>query len=116
MKNCCCNLISSTAVALDGTTALNVTIPTATYNNGQCVGLVISQAIPSTGTPVPVNIVIGTTEYPLLKPLGNFVMSDQLRTGIRYCLRVGTNPEHFTVTNLNRLCGTRSVAPQLIGA
>lgn len=116
MKNCYCNLVSSTATALDGTTALNITIPVATYNNGECLGLVISQAIPSTGTPVPVNILIGTTEYPLLKPCGNNVMSDQLRTGIRYCLRVGTNPFHFTVKNLNKLCGTSYVAPQLIGA
>lgn len=116
VKCYCCNLISSTAVALDGTTALNITIPAATYNNGQKIGVRIVQGIPSTGTPVPVNIVIGATAYPLLKPCGNFVMSDQLRSGVTYCLRVGTNPEHFTVTTLDRLCGTTFVAPQLIGA
>lgn len=117
MAKCyCCNLISSTAVALDGTTALNITIPAATYNNGQKVGLTIVQGIPSTGTPVPVSLVIGATEYPLLKPCGNFVMSDQLRTGVIYGLRVGTNPAHFTVITLDKLCGTTFVAPQLIGA
>lgn len=116
MKECCCHLITSTAVALDGTTALNITIPTATYNNGQCIGLTIAQAIPSTGTPLPVNIVMGTTTYPLIKPCGNNVMSDQLRTNIRYCLRVGTNPFHFTLMNLNKLCRTTFVPAQLIGA
>lgn len=116
MRNQCCHLVSSTAVALDGTTALNITIPTTTYNNGECVGVRIAQAIPSDGTPVPVNIVMGATAYPLLKPCGNFVMSDQLRANTTYCLRVGTNPNHFTVRYLDRLCGTTFVLPQLIGA
>lgn len=115
MKERCCYLITSTAVALDGTTALNITIPTTTYNNGQCIGLCIAQPIPSDGTAVPVNIVFGTGTYPLQKPCGNSVMSDQLRTNARYCLRVGTNPGHFTLMNISKLCKTTFVLPQLIG-
>lgn len=113
-NNCSCDLVYSTAIALNGTTSLQVTIPATTYNNGQCLGLKLVQAIPSSGTPLPVQIVMGTTAYSLLKPCGNNVMSDQLRTGRTYCLRVGTNPNHFTVKRCDRLCGTAYVAPQMI--
>lgn len=115
-NNCSCDLVYSTAIALNGTTSLQVTIPTATYNNGQCIGLKLVQAIPSSGTPLPVQIVMGSTAYYLQKPCGNYVMSDQLRSGRTYCLRVGTNPNHFTVRRCNTLCGTKFVAPQLVGA
>ena len=115
MNFCSCKLVCSTAITLNGNTSLQVTIPVATYNNGECVGLKLAQDIPSNGTPLPVNIQMGATSYPLLKPCGNFVMSDQLRSGRTYCLRVGTNPNHFTVKRCDRLCGTRFVAPQLIG-
>ena len=116
MNNCSCKLLYTTAVALNGNTSLQVTIPATTFNNGECIGVRIVQAIPSNGTPLPVNIVMGATSYPLLKPCGNNVMSDQLRSGRTYCLRVGTNPNHFTVRRTNTLCGTTFVAPQLIGA
>lgn len=111
---CSCKLVSSLATALNGTTSLDITIPTQTYNQGECFGLRLSQAIPSTGTALPVNILMGADRYPLLKPCGNYVMSDQLRQNRMYCLRVGTNPAHFTVRYSDRLCGTSFVAPQLI--
>ena len=116
MKFCSCDLVCSNAIALNGTTSLQITIPTKTYNNGECLGLKLVQPIPSDGTPLPVQIVIGATAYPLIKPCGNNVMSDQLRQGKTYCLRVGTNPFHFTIKRCDRLCGTSFVAPQLIGA
>ena len=110
-----CKCVCSTAIALNGNTSLQITIPAATYNNGECVRVYLAQAIPSNGTPLPVNIVMGATSYPLLKPCGNNVMSDQLRSKRVYGLRVGTNPNHFTVT-CDSLCRTTFVAPQLIGA
>lgn len=113
-KNCSCDLVCSTAIALNGTTSLQITIPTKTYNNGECLQVKLAQAIPSTGTPLPVQIVMGTSAYSLLKPCGNNVMSDQLRSGRRYCLRVGTNPNHFTVRRCYELCGTAFVPAQLI--
>lgn len=113
IKNCSCKLVCSTAIALNGNTSLQITIPTTTYNNGECVGIRLAQPIPSNGTPLPVNIVMGATSYPLLKPCGNSVMSDQLRTCRTYCLRVGTNPNHFTVRRCDRLCGTSFVPPQM---
>lgn len=116
VKFCSCGLVCSTAIALNGTASLQITIPTKTYNNGECLQVKLQQAIPSTGTPLPVQIVMGTTAYSLLKPCGNNVMSDQLRECKAYVLRVGTNPNHFTVTSCERLCGTRFVASQLIPA
>lgn len=116
MRFCDCKFVCSTAIALNGNTSLQITIPSTTYNNGECVGVRLAQAIPSNGQPLPVNIVMGATSYPLLKPCGNFVMSDQLRSGMTYALRVGTNPNHFTVKCCDRLCRTRFVPKQLIGA
>lgn len=114
MNNGYCNIICSTSIALNGNTSLQITIPSKTFNNGECFGLRLAQAIPSNGTPLPVNIQIGATSYPLLKPCGNFVMSDQLRTNVTYALMVGTNPKHFTVKRCNRLCHTSFVPPQII--
>lgn len=114
--NCSCKLVVSTEIALNGTTSLNITIPEETFVNGEAFGLYLAQAIPSNGTPLPVSIVVGTTAYPLLKPCGNYVMSDQLRTQRSYCLRVGTNPNHFTVRRCYQLAGTSFVPPQLIPA
>ena len=116
MLNNCCKLIASTEIALNGTTSLQITIPAETFNNGETFGLYLAQAIPSTGTPLPVEILIGTTAYNLLKPCGNYVMSDQLRTKRFYPLRVGTNPAHFTVRYPATLCRTAYIAPQLIPA
>ena len=116
MLNNCCKLIASIEIALNGTTSLQITIPAETFNNGETFGLYLAQAIPSTGTPLPVEILIGTTAYNLLKPCGNYVMSDQLRTKRFYPLRVGTNPAHFTVRHPATMCRTAYVAPQLIPA
>lgn len=112
----CCKLIVSTEIALNGTTSLQITIPAETFNNGESFGLYLAQAIPSTGTPLPVEIVIDGTAYNLQKPCGNYVMSDQLRTQRFYPIRVGTNPNHFTIRCPGMLSGTAYVAPQLIPA
>ena len=111
-----CLLVFSTEIALNGTTSLQITIPATTFNNGETFGLYLAQAIPSNGTPLPVEIVMDGTAYPLQKPCGNYVMSDQLRTQRQYVVRVGTNPNHFTVRCSNSLCGTAYVAPSLVPA
>ncbi len=119
MCNCNCNkkclLVISTDITLNGTTSLRIEIPATTFTNGETFGLYLAQEIPSTGTPLPVEILMGGTAYPLQKPCGNYVMSDQLRTQRQYVVRVGTNPNHFTVRCSNSLCGTKFVAPQLVG-
>lgn len=55
LRNCVCEIATSSAIALNGNTSLQITIPVKTYNNGQCFGLRLEQAIPSTGTPLPVS-------------------------------------------------------------
>lgn len=117
MCNCNnCKLIVSTSITLNGTTSVQITIPATTFNNGETFGLYLAQPIANNGTALPVEIVMNGTSYPLLKPCGNNVMSDQLRTQRRYVVRVGTNPNHFTIRCSNSLCGTSYVAPQLIPA
>ena len=118
MCNCnrTCHLIVSTSIELNGTTSLRIEIPGTTFNNGETFGLYLAQAIPSTGTPLPVEILMNGNAYPLEKPCGNYVMSDQLRTQRLYTVRVGTNPNHFVIRCPNSLFGTAFVAPQLIPA
>lgn len=119
MCNCnnICKLIVSTSIALnEGSTAVQITIPATTFNNGETFGLYLAQPIANNGTALPVEIVMNGTAYPLLKPCGNNVMSDQLRTQRRYIVRVGTNPNHFTIRCPNSLCRTSYVAPQLVPA
>lgn len=119
MCNCnnICKLIVSTSIALnEDSTAVQITIPATTFNNGETFGLYLAQPIANNGTALPVEIVMNDTTYPLIKPCGNNVMSDQLRTQRRYIIRVGTNPNHFTIRCSNSLCRTSYVAPQLVPA
>lgn len=109
---CSCKVVVSTGIALAGG-ALQITIPSMTFVNGECMGLYLAQSIPNDGTAVPVQILMDGTAYPLEKPCGNYVMSDQLRTQRSYCLRCGTNPGHFTVRRAYALCRTSFVPPQL---
>lgn len=119
MCNCNCNnckIIVSTEIALNGTTSVQITIPATTFNNGENFGLYLAQPIANNGTALPVEILMAGTAYPLLKPCGNNVMSDQLRTQRRYVVRCGTNPNHFTIKCSDSLCRTSYVAPQLVPA
>lgn len=109
-----CHLITSTSIALNSTTSLQITIPATTFNNGETFGLYLAQAIPSNGTPLPVEIVMNGTAYPLEKPCGNYVMSDQIRANRLYVVRAGSNPAHFIIRCPNALFGTAFVAPQII--
>lgn len=117
MCNCkSCRIIVSTAIELNGTTSVRISIPAVTFNNGESFGLYLAQPIANNGTPLPVEIFINGNAYPLLKPCGNYVMSDQLRSQRQYAVRVGTNPNHFTIRCSNSLSGTSFIAPQLIPA
>ena len=113
-NRCSCKMIVSTSIALNGTTSVQITIPATTFNNGETFGLYLAQPIANNGSPLPVEIVMNGTAYPLLKPCGNNIMSDQLRTQRQYPVRVGTNPNHFTIKCSNLLAGTTFVAPQLV--
>lgn len=109
MNNCktscrlCPNLVISTAVAFDATTnTLNITIPERAYNNCDKVCIVIAQTIPTTTTiSALVNIVVGTSTFPLLKCNCIQATSCEIRTRTRYSTKVVTN----TVSGAFRLLG-----------
>ena len=111
-NRCSCKLAVSTGITAG--TSLAIEIANTTFTNGERFGLYIAQEIPSSGTPIPVVLEMAGEEYPLLKPCGNYVMSDQLLTQRSYCLRCGTNPNHFTVTNCNTLRGTQFIPGQIV--
>lgn len=105
--SCCNRLVKSTSVAANGTTNIVVTIPATTYQNGERICLCITQAIPTTTTPLPVVIQFEGatgTSYPLINRCGNPVFSDQLRTRRLYHLRVAGSSANFMVCD--RLCPT----------
>ncbi len=115
-NRCSCKILVTTDLNLTESN-LQLQIAPTTFNNGERFGLLIAQeTIPSADTPVPAVITMNGTDYPLLKPCGNNVMSDQLRAQRTYVVRVGTNPGHFTIVNCNSLFRTNFVAPQLVPA
>lgn len=99
----CNNLAISTAVAFDAVAnTLNITIPEVAYNNCDKVCIVIAQTIPTTTTiSALVNIIVGTTSFPLLKCNGIQATASEVRTRTRYSTKVVTD----TVTGAFRLLG-----------
>lgn len=109
MSNCknvcrlCNNLVLSTAIAFDATTnTLNITIPDNGYRNCEKVCIVIAQAIPTTTTiSALVNIVIGTSTFPLQRCNCTQATACEIRTRTKYSTKVVTN----TTSGAFRLLG-----------
>ena len=105
LANCriCNNLAISTTVAFDAVAnTLNITIPEVAYNNCDKVCIVVAQTIPTTTTiSALVNIIVGTTSFPLIKCNGIQATASEIRTRTRYSTRVVTD----TVTGVFRLLG-----------
>lgn len=110
----CIKELFTTAVAISGTN-LVLTIPPTAFNNCQRFRLIICQPLPS-GITNALTVVIadGTTNYPLLQPLGNNVMADMIRSRRAYEIVVGTSPAHFTCVSCDKLCKTTFPYPQLV--
>lgn len=106
---CICNsFVPSTAINVIGT-QLVITIPQATYNNGDVIYLYLAQPLTSSLSSLSAAIQIGTgaTYYPLVKLCSNNVRADQLRTRTVYKLTVMTDPGHFVVNGSKCLpCST----------
>lgn len=73
-KKLCRNVVVSssvTVVAVDGVNTLVIDTPADVYRNGECIKLIVAQAIPDTATrTMPVALSIGgvtTTVYPLVR-------------------------------------------------
>lgn len=89
----CRNLVISTAVDFDATTnTLNITIPEASYRRCEKVCIVVAQAIPATTTVnALVNIVVGTSTFPLVKCNCAQATACEIKTRTKYSTRVVTN-------------------------
>ena len=120
----CPRLAISTAVEFtDG--SLVITLPTASYNNGEKVCIVIAQTIPAETTinaPVVIQIGDGTEQYPLTTRCCAQVSACGVRTRTRYATRVITsatgatfrmlgNPACTPNYNLTSINGTAPEAP-----
>lgn len=101
-ENCCVPTIKSSAVAIKGTT-LQITVPNLTLLNGKAWNLIICQNIPEGADTLEVELLIGTTAYPVLTNLGNSLRGDMLRTRKRYTIAYGWDEPHFIVLSHN-LC------------
>ena len=114
-KNCqvCPNLVASTAVTVTAS-AMQITIPTMALNDNRRICLVIANNFAS-ASPLPVQLVDGTSTIELLNRYGKPVYSDQLRTRKIYKLRINTAAPNAIVTSCNLFC-TAAVSPQITGA
>ena len=115
---CICNsFVPSTSNSVVGT-QLIITIPQATYNNGDVLYLYIAQPLVSALSDLSVAIQIGTdtTYYPLVKVCSNNVRADQLRTRTIYKLTAMTDPGHFVVNGSKCLPCSTFVPPQIPAA
>ena len=105
----CDHLAISTAVAFtDGN--LVITLPAASYRNGEKVCIVIAQAIPEDTTinaPVVIQIGEGTVQYPLTTRCCAQVSACGVRTRTRYATNVVTSATGATF----RMHGNPSCSP-----
>lgn len=105
----CPRLAISTAVAFtDG--SLVITLPAASYDNGEKVCIVIAQAIPAETTinaPVVIQIGEGTEQYPLTTRCCAQVSACGVRTRTRYATRVVTSATGATF----RMLGSPACTP-----
>ena len=114
----CNRLAISTAVAFtDGN--LVITLPQATYQNGEKVCVVIAQAIPAETTitaPVVVQSGEGTEQYPLTTRCCAQVTACGVRTRTRYATRVVTSAAGATFRMLGSpACSPNNSLPSIDG-
>lgn len=105
----CNHLAISTAVEFTGGN-LVVTLPAASYRNGEKVCIVIAQTIPEETTinaPVVIQIGEGTVQYPLTTRCCAPVSACGVRTRTRYATNVITSATGATF----RMLGTPSCSP-----
>lgn len=105
----CRCLAISTAVAFDGDN-LVITLPAATYEDGEKVCLVIAQAIPADTTitaPVVIQIGDGVEQYPLVTRCCQQVTACGVRTRTRYSTIVVTSATGATF----RMLGSPACSP-----
>lgn len=111
--NSCEHLVRSTSIAVVGTT-LQVTIPTTSIKNHQCLCVVLAQSIPSTVTAdMNVQVVNGSSTLNILTPCDNFLYADQLTCRKVLRLRVATDTLVAKLRNSCAVRCTRHVFPTI---
>jgi hypothetical protein len=111
----CNNLIISTAVSVvDNQLVIN--IPATTLVNREKIYLLIAQALPTSAGTLPTIITDGSIILSVLRPCGNYVRADQLRTRTKYVLTIATTPPVAMLRNTECLTCTAYVQPQLVPA
>ena len=111
--NSCDRLVRSNSIAIVGTT-LQITIPTTSIKNKQCLCVVLAQSIPSTVTAdMNVQIVNGSSTLNILTPCDNFLYADQLTCRKVLRLRVATDTLVAKLRNTCAVRCTRHVFPTI---
>jgi hypothetical protein len=110
----CNNLIVSASIAVAGNN-LVINIPTKVLQNRQKICLLLAQAIPAGGGTLPVVITDGATTIAVVRPDGNYVRADQLRTRTILNATIATTPPTAIVRNTCCLACTAFVQPQITG-
>lgn len=111
--NSCERLVRSTSIAVVGTT-LQITIPTTSIKNRQCLCVVLAQSIPSTvNANMNVQIVNGSSTLNILTPCDNFLYADQLTCRKVLRLRVATDTLVAKLRNTCAVRCTRHVFPTI---
>ena len=95
IKKCrlCKKLILSTAITFDGTN-LVVNLPANAYGNCEKYCIIFAQSLPDETTinaPVAFTIGDGTTLYPFVDCNCTPILASQVRTRIKYAVRVSTS-------------------------
>lgn len=100
--NCCNNLIYTGTVASTGTN-VTVTLPSQSICNNEKLCFVITTNLPSVASPLPVQIIVGTTTFNMINKNGNYVYSDQLSSRKVYsvCMKTDSMLAKNAKCNLN---------------
>ena len=113
---CNCNIINTTAVAVDGTN-LVLTVPAMTFDNCKRYTIRIAQAIPATATNlmnVVIQIDVGTDLYPIIRKCGHYLYADQVRANRNYTVLTAADSSMFVLV-CGLVCGcnagTETVIP-----
>lgn len=98
-RKLCSNAVVSSAVTVvtvDGVPTLVIDTPAGSYRNGDCIQLIVAQAIPAAATvDMPVALGIGGVTdpvYPLVRCNCSPVTARAVETRGIYCLEVETTP------------------------
>lgn len=87
--------VSDTEMKIDAVPTCTCKGALTSLRNNEMFHLITCLAFPALTSVLPVYVTINGNDIPVMTENGNTLMSDQIRSQRRYCLRYGTNPSHF---------------------